>query len=340
MPESDLEQMLRDVTGGQVPLGRLLGGAAWIAGLLAVTFAVLSSVYSVAPEGKAVVKRFGRVVGLKDPGLHFKLPFGIDTATFVPSERVLKEELGFRTVKAGQRTTYRKTPSTSEESLMLTGDLNVVDVEWVVQYRTTDPVKFLHRVRQPVATIRAVAEAVMRRIVGNKLGSDVLTVGRVAIADTARAEMQDILDSYDLGVVVMTVELQDVTPPDEVKPAFNEVNESRQQKERLINEAEKARNQVIPRARGEAQQTVAEAEAYRAERVNKAKGEAARFEALVKEYRQAKETTRRRLYLEMVNDVFPRVDRIYVMEDPGMAPLPLLNIEGQGGSSSPGRRSP
>jgi len=328
------EREMRDLSqqAGKLALAKLRavrkhGGFVWIVGALLVAAALSTSFYSVPPEGKAVVKRFGRVIGVQTPGLQFKLPFGIDQHWFLPTERVLKEEFGFRTLEAGRRTRYDESGGYDEESLMLTGDLNVIDMEWVVQYRIADPVKYLHQVREPIDTIRDVSEAVVRRIVGNKLGSDVLTVGRVEVASLAREEMQAILNSYDLGVAVMTVELQDVTPPDEVKPAFNEVNESRQQKERLINEAEKARNQVIPKARGEADQIVAEAEAYRAERVNKAKGEAARFEALVKAYQQAKDTTRRRLYLEMANDVFPAVDRIFVLSPSGMSPLPLLDLQ-------------
>lgn len=303
------------------------GSIIWIVILLLAVAVLSSSVFTVDPEERAVVKRFGRVIAVKTPGLQFKLPLNIDKAYFVPTERVLKEEFGFRTASAGRRTRYVENPAHKDESLMLTGDLNVIDMEWVVQYRIVDPVKFLHQAREPVDAIRDLSEAVMRRIVGNRLGSDVLTVSRVEIAAMARTEIQKIVDSYQLGVSIMTVELQDVTPPDEVKPAFNEVNESRQQKERLINEAEKARNQVIPRARGEADQTIAESEAYRAERVNSAKGEASRFKALVAEYQQAQETTRSRLYIEMVDRVFPEVDQIFIMGKSGVSPLPLLDLQ-------------
>lgn len=305
----------------------------WKWGLVAIALVILaaglfSSMYTVATEGQAVVKRFGAVVAVKQPGLHFKLPFGIDTAYFVPTKRVLKEEFGFRTVQPGQRTRYTKTDKTSQESLMLTGDLNVLDVEWVVQYRIIDPDKYLHRVRNQTETIRDISEAVTRRIVGNRLGSDVLTVGRVDVAARAREEMERVLKDYELGVSIDTVELQDVTPPDPVKPAFNEVNEARQERERLINEAEKYRNQVIPRAKGEAAQTIAEAEAYRAERVNSAKGEAARFKSVLKEYSQAKDVTRQRLFLEMIDTVLPKVGRVVAMDRANQSVLPLLDLEG------------
>ncbi len=297
----------------------------WIPVLLLVAL-VLSSFYTVQPEGKVVVKRFGKVVSIREPGLHFKFPFLIDRIYFVPTERVLKEEFGFRTQKAGQRTQYVRNRVHEDESLMLTGDLNVINVEWVVQYRIKDPNKFLHQVRNQRASIRDVSEAVMRRIVGNRLGSDVLTVGRVEIAALARSEMQEILDSYDMGVHIATIQLQDVTPPDSVKPAFNKVNESRQEKERLINEAEKRRNQEVPKAQGEAQQIIAEAQGYAAERINLAKGEASRFKAIQTEYSQAPDVTRQRLYIETMDKVLSQVHKVYVVEEGGIMPIPLLNL--------------
>ena len=297
-------------------------------GLVVALFALSSLVYTVEAEGQAVVKRFGRVVDVVGPGLHFKLPFGIDTANFVPTERVLKEEFGFRTREAGRRTAYDDNGRFLAESLMLTGDLNVIDVQWVVQYRISDPDKYLHRVRMQTHTIRDISEAVMRRIVGNRLASDVLTVGRVSIADATKKAIQAILDQYDMGVRLAAVELQDVTPPESVKPAFNEVNEARQQRERLINEAEKRRNTVIPKARGEAKEVIAEAEAYRANRVNGAKGEAARFSSILAEYERAPAVTRKRLYLESMDEVLPK-SRIYVTEEGSGAtkPLPLLRLD-------------
>jgi modulator of FtsH protease HflK len=240
---------------------------------------------------------------------------------------VLKQEFGFRAVDdtgAIRTAAYRKVP---EESLMLTGDLKVIDVEWVVQYRVVDADKFLHQVRDRDKTIRDISEAVMRRIVGNALGSDVLTEKRVRVATQAREELQELLDSFDMGVRIGTVELQDVTPPDTVKPAFNEVNQAEQERERSINEAEKRRNQSVPRARGEARQLVEAAEGYAAQRVNRAQGETARFTAMLQEYRNSPGLTRRRLYLEMIDDVLPRLGRIYVIEEGQMGPLPLLNLD-------------
>lgn len=294
--------------------------------LLALT-AAYTSYFTVQPEEEAIVKRFGHVVATKDPGLHFKLPFGIDRVTTVPTARVLKEEFGFRTVGMDDRTAYQKSSGQREESLMLTGDLKVIDVEWVVQYRISDPDRYLHRVRDPRKTLRDTSEAVMRRIVGNSLGSDVLTEKRAEVALAARDELQGILDRFDIGIQVSTIELQDVTPPEMVKPAFNEVNQAEQERERLINEAEKRRNQVVPRAEGQAKQIVAEAQGYALERTNRARGEAERFAAILAEYRKYPEVTRQRLYLEMIDEVLPAVGELYILDEGANAPLPLLQLK-------------
>jgi modulator of FtsH protease HflK len=317
-----IEELLGQVDQAQVKRVVLLG-------ILVVLVAVagLSSFYTVQPEEEAVVKRFGRVVSIQGPGLHFKLPFGVDTATPVATQRVLKEEFGFRTIGTDRRTEYSKDRRHRGESLMLTGDLKVIDVEWVVQYQIADANKYLHRARDPRQTLRDVSEAVMRRIVGNSLGSDVLTEKRVQVATQARREIQDLLNSFDMGLHIGTVELQDVTPPETVKPAFNEVNQAEQERERLVNEAEKRRNQVIPGAEGEAMQIISEAQGYAAERVNRARGEAERFSAILAEYRSVPEVTRQRLYLEMIDEVLPRLGHVYVMEQGGVSPIPLLNLE-------------
>ncbi len=270
--------------------------------ILVIVVGLFTAYYTVEPEGQAVVKRFGKVVGIHGPGLHFKLPFGIDRATFVPTQRVLKEEFGFRTLMPGQHTTY-DTRDYSVESLMLTGDLNVIDVEWVVQYRISDPDRWLHSLRNQVETIRVIAESVMRRIVGNRLGSDVLTVSRVEIASLAQQEMQQILNLYDMGVDIIAIELQDVTPPADVKPSFDDVNKARAQQQKLINEAEREQNERIPLAKGEAQRMIDEADGYKFERINRATGEATRFKAIHEQYRHAPQVTRQRMYIEAIDQV-------------------------------------
>jgi modulator of FtsH protease HflK len=294
--------------------------------LLVVAWGIFSAFYTVQPEEQAVVKRFGAVVAITDPGLHFKIPFGVDQIQRVASARVLKQEFGFRsTGQVNDRTQYSQADFTGE-SLMLTGDLNVIDVEWVVQYRIQDPIKYLYQQRDPDRTLRDISESVMRRVVGNRLGSEVLTVGRVEIAQGARDEIQSIMDLYDSGLHIITVELQDVVPPVAVRPAFNEVNEARQERERMINEATKRANQQIPRAEGEAQRLIAEAQGYATERVNRSYGETARFRAMLQEYTLVPEVTRARLYLETMAEILPGVGQVIMVQDEQVGPLPLMNI--------------
>lgn len=311
----DLDQVrrFRSLTLAVLVLGVLLFGA-W------------SSYFTVQPEEEAVVKRFGKVVAIRGPGLHFKLPFGIERAQTVATARVLKQEFGFRTVGGGQRTQYRKGPAEREESLMLTGDLKVIDVEWVVQYRIADPIKFLYSMREPTRTLRDLSESVMRRVVGNRIGAEVLTTARVDIAATVRDEVQEAMDTYDNGIQIITVELQDVVPPARVQPAFNEVNEARQERERMINEAMRQANEAIPRAQGTANRVIAEAEGYAIERVNRALGETARFSAVLAEYRNVPEVTRSRLYLETLNQALPNIGTVLVVQEGQVPPLPLLNL--------------
>ena len=313
--------------GGNMPSApqlRLMGIAALA---LLVVWGLFSVFYTVQPEERAVVKRFGKVIGISDPGLHFKLPFGIDNVRMVATERVLKQEFGFRTeeVSREQSSRYSSTDH-PEESLMLSGDLNMIDVEWVVQYRISDPIKYVYAMREPERTLRDIAESVMRRVVGNRIGSEVLTTGRVEISTTSRDEIQTAMQQYDNGIHIITVELQDVVPPARVQPAFNEVNEARQERERMINEATKQANQAIPRAEGEANRQIAQAEGYATERVNRARGETARFSAVLGEYRGAPEVTRSRMYLEALHQALPKVGSVLVVQDGQMPPVPLLSL--------------
>jgi modulator of FtsH protease HflK len=305
----------------------------WVALGLLVIWGLWTMFYTVQPEERAVVKRFGQVIGISDPGLHFKLPFGIDTVQWVATERVLKQEFGFRTT--GDRTVDGRTLYSDrdypDESLMLSGDLNIIDVGWVVQYRISEPIKYLYSMREPERTLRDITESVMRRVVGNRIGSEVLTTARVQISTEARDEIQDAMQRYDNGIHVITVELQDVVPPKRVQPAFNEVNEARQERERMINEATKQANQAIPRAQGEASRQILQAEGYATERINRARGETARFSAVLAEYRSAPEVTRSRMYLEALRKVLPSVGSVLVVQDgQQLPPLPLLNLRDAG----------
>jgi modulator of FtsH protease HflK len=336
---ASLFKIVRDAGGGGARRGGTAGGSGGGArgdlpfGLIGIgivalllLWGTLSSFYTVQPEERAVIKRFGAVTKTTDPGLHFKLPFGIDKVQLVKTERVLKQEFGFRTQNVeGDRTEYSEEDH-PDESLMLSGDLNIIDVEWVVQYRISDPMKFLYHQRNPEGTLRDISESVMRRAVGNRLGSDVLTTARVEISDIVRDEIQTAMEKYDNGIRVVTVQLQDVVPPAAVQPAFNEVNESRQERERMINEATKQANQEIPRAKGEANRLIAEAEGYAIERVNQARGETVRFSSILAEYRASPEVTRTRMYLETMNQVLPKVAAVYVVQNGQTGPIPLLNM--------------
>lgn len=281
--------------------------------------------YQVQPEEVGIVLRFGRYVRTSDPGLRLKIPL-FEQVLKVPVQRQLKQEFGFRTVEAGVRTRYSE-QQFDGESVMLTGDLNVAVVEWIVQYRVADPYKYLFRVRNVEQTFRAMNEAVMRQVVGNRTVTEVLTVGRLDIETTVMTRLQQMCDQYETGITVDQVVLQDVNPPDPVKPSWDEVNQAQQQRDRLINEARAEYNQVIPRAKGEAEQTVLQAEGYALDRVNRAQGDAARFVALYDEYRRAPEVTEQRLYLETLQDVLPKLGGKLFLDEEAEGILPLLPME-------------
>ena len=291
-----------------------------------VVIVLVGSVYQVSPEEIGVILRFGKFARTSDPGLHFKLPLGIELLTRVPVQRQLKLEFGFRTTRPGVRSEFKVTPETTKESVMLTGDLNVVDVEWIVQYKIKDAFKFLFRLRNVEETFRDMNEAVMRKIVGDHSVDEVITVGRAKIADEAKVELQTLCDLYENGIDVNQIILQDVNPPDPVKPSFNEVNESLQEKERKINEAWSEYNQEIPKASGEAEQAIRGAEGYATERVNRSRGDAALFESVYKEYAKAPAVTRRRLYLETLNDILPKIRKKFIIDEKQKNFLPLLNL--------------
>ena len=290
-----------------------------------IVLGAYTSMYEVDTEETGVVLRFGKFSGFADPGLHFKLPLGIDRVYLVPTGRVLKEEFGFRTVTPDIRSTFTKR-GLQEESLTLTGDLNVSDVEWIVQFQVADPFKFMFRINDPVGTIRDIAEAMVRKVIGNANVTEVLTTERALLANEIQGDLQSTLNEYDIGVRIVTVKFQDVTPPDPVKAAYNEVNEAEQQRESLIFQAREQFNREVPRARGEAKKVLQEAEGYAVERVNKARGETNRFLALLTEYRKAPSVTRSRIYLETLEEVLPRLEEIYVMDDKTGGLLPLLPL--------------
>ena len=326
MTQGGLGDEIRNLKIPQLPTGRI----GLIIGVIVLAGLVMSSIYTVEPEENGIVLRFGRFVRTTQPGLNFKLPLRFERVIKVPVQRQLKEEFGFATVQAGVRTQYTDRGKQGESN-MLTGDLNAAVVEWVVQYRIVDSYRYLFRVREVRETFRAMSEAVMREVVGDRTVNEVLTVGRQEIADLALIKLQALCDQYENGVKVEQVVLQDVNPPDAVKPAFNEVNEAQQERERMINEAQSEYNKVVPRARGEAQQTIRQAEGYALDRVNRATGDAQRFTALYQAYRLAPDVTRKRMYLETLGRILPRVEDKIILDDELSGVLPLLNLNRTGG---------
>lgn len=253
-----------------LPPGMLPKLIRWVIPVIVFIAIIFSSIFTIEPEEVGVVLRFGKRVREVQSGLNFKMPFGVERVYKVPVERQLKLEFGFRTASAGVRTQY-SSQKYLEESLMLTGDLNAAEVEWIVQYRIKDPFKYLFRVRNAVKTFRDINEAIMREIVGDRTVNEVLTVGRQEVASAATVKLQELADQYGMGIKVEQVVLHDVNPPEQVKPAFNEVNEAQQEREKLINQARSEYNKVIPKARGEAERTIQKARGYSLERITRLK---------------------------------------------------------------------
>jgi len=307
-------------------------GIRWIVIGVLLAFLLFSAFFTVNPEEVGVILRFGKYVRSVNPGLNFKLPLGIESVYKVPVERQLKLEFGFRTRETGLRTQYSQS-SYKEESLMLTGDLNASQVEWIVQFRVADPYKYLFKVRNTIQTFRDMNEALMREVVGDRSVNEVLTIGRVEIANTVTEKLQELCNQYETGLKVDQVVLQDVNPPDAVKPAFNEVNEAQQEREKLINQARSEYNKIIPKARGDAARIIEEARGYSIERVNQARGEAAKFTAVFREYSKAPEVTRQRIYLETMNEILPKVGRKLITDEKAAGILPLFQFTQEGKKS-------
>jgi len=297
----------------------------WIFIALIVLIAASTCFYTVKADEQALILRFGKHVDTTNPGLHFKLPFGIDKKFAVPVKQIFKAEFGFRTHSAGVRTQYDPNDQ-SQESLLLTGDLNIADVEWVVQYQIADPLKFLFSIRKPVAALRDLSESVTSLVVGDRTVTNVLTVGRASTQNAIEERLKQKLAEYNTGLRIVEVFLQEINPPETVKPAFNAVNEAKQEKEKLINEALKEYNQVVPKASGLAKKLISEAEGYALQRVNEAKGDADRFNAIRAQYNKAKEVTKKRLYLETMSKILPSAKEVYIIDDKSNQPIPILQL--------------
>ncbi len=301
------------------------GALRWVLIIVAALVIGSSAVYTVEPDEVGVVLRFGVHTENTEPGLRWKIPL-VDTVAKIQVQRQQTAEFGFERPRAGVPLQFSR-DELSGQSNMLTGDLNAAVVEWVVQYRIVDPVAFLFKVRNAKDTFRDMSEAVMREAVGDRTVNEVITIGRQELSTVVLEELQELNDLYETGIQVEQVVLQDVTPPNPVKPAFNQVNEAEQEKSKLISQAQSEYNKVVPRATGEAQQTILAAEGYAVKRVNEAKGDAARFVALYGEYRKAPEVTRKRIYLETVREILPKVGRKIVVDENVRGVLPLLNLD-------------
>ena len=328
-PDTDLEDLVRQ---GQDRIRQMTSGGGPRAVIIIAILALIglgawTAYYTVPSDSVAVVQRFGKYLKEVQPGLHFKLPMGIDVATIVPVKRQLKQEFGFST--PGATDPYQSPHDGKRETEMVTGDLNAALVEWVVQYRISDPVKFLFEVREPSETLRYVSESVMREVVGDRTVDEVITIGRQEIEAEALTKMQELSTKYTMGISIDQVQLKNINPPGPVQESFNEVNQAQQEKEKLINEARRDYNKVVPLAEGEKDQRIREADGYRLKRINEAEGDVARFSALLAEYTKAPEVTRRRIYLETLQDVMPGLRSKIIVDEKTRSILPLLNLDSQ-----------
>jgi membrane protease subunit HflK len=284
--------------------------------------------YTIPAESEGVVLRFGRLHHTVSPGLHFKIPLGVDSVQIVPVKRQLKQEFGFGTPEGNNQWQSSPQDEWGSEKAMVTGDLNVALVEWVIQYRIEQPEHYIFNVRNPDATLRDASESVMREVVGDRTVDEVITVGRQGIEDEALRKLQALIASYQMGIRIDQVQLKNVNPPERVQSSFNEVNQAQQERESSINVANGEYNKSIPRARGQADQAIREAEGYAKKRVNQAEGDVSAFRALLAEYVKAPEVTRRRIYLETMQDVLPQVQRKIIVDGNAKGILPLLNLAG------------
>lgn len=343
----------------------------WVTAAVLVVVAVIgisTAIYTVPTDSAGVVKRFGKYSRTTEPGIHLMLPFWIETAADVPVKRVQKEEFGFRTLKAGVDSQYlgveeidagrsrtedlirlivesgervsrsgaRQLAEMAKEILrgeyvMLTGDLNITDVEWIVQYKIKNARNYLFNVRIPEQAIRDASQAMMRRLIGNGSVDEAITIGRIEYESDAKKLLQELLDEYETGIHIVTIKLQSSNPPQRVRPAFNEVNKALQQKEQRINEAMKEYNEAIPKTEGQAKRLIESSKGYAAERVNQAEGDIDKFKKIYEEYKKAPDITKQRMYLETMSKLLPQIPEKWIIEQGGAEGgiLMKLNLESQ-----------
>lgn len=318
-PPPQMDEILKQFKNLKIP-----GGTIAIVSLVIAAILAYSSIFTIKTGYVGVIQRFGKYVHTKPPGLNFKIPFGIDRVTKVSQDKVEKEEFGLQSDQTSQGR-FTGSSDTATTSLMLTGDLNVAQVPWIVQYRVKDPYQYLYKVIDVRNLLRDLSEASMRLVVGDRSINEVISK-RSEIANEAEKVLQQELDKAETGLLVVNVELKRTNVPVPVQPSFNEVNQAVQEKEKLIYQAREDYNKAIPAARGEAERTLKAADGYSLDRVNRAKGDAVRFEALYAEYAKAKDVTKRRLYLESIKDLLPKLGPKYIIDEDQNNLLPLLNF--------------
>lgn len=296
--------------------------------IIVLLWVIFTGFYQVEVDEVAVIQRFGRYVRQRGPGLRFKLPNGIEKKTPVKVKKVYTAEFGLRTIKADVKTKYAPEEQYLIESLMLTGDLNCAIVPWIVQFRISDPVKFLFKVRDPESTLQDLSEAIMRQVVGDRSINEVITK-RLEIADQAKVDLQKALDEAEIGLAIVNIELKNTNVPGPVQPSFNEVNQALQEKEKMIYQAREEYNKAIPAAKGEAERIIRAAEGYALDRVNTAQGDSSLYVAQYAAYAKSKNVTRRRMYLETMEEILPKLGGKYIVDSEQRSLLPLLNVGGK-----------
>ncbi|MDN3515440.1 MAG: FtsH protease activity modulator HflK [Candidatus Brocadia sp.] len=331
MPDYGPYKRPQDIRFEDIPWGSI---KKFIPPLLIIIFVVITgytAFYTVKANEEAVILRFGRYIETVGPGLHTKVPYGIDRILKAEVKRIYNEEFGFRTEQYGFSSMIDyEYPEAKEEKLMLTGDLNCADVHWVIRYKIKALEEFFFNVRDVRETIRGVSQAVMRALIGDRSIDEVLTIGRTEIEQKAREDIQKILDNYKCGIDIQTVLLKGVDPPEPVKDAFNAVNQAIQIRDKIINDAEGQKNKILPAAEGKKEQVIKEAEGYRIRRVNEATGDIKAFLAIYEEYKKAEDVTRRRLFLETMSKVIPKCERLYIIDKDIKGLLPMFEINEEG----------
>jgi membrane protease subunit HflK len=300
----------------------------WVLLAVLLIFGLITSIFTVEAESEGVILRFGKAQPDKVmPGLHFKLPFGIDDVYVLPVKRQLKQEYGFATEDGTNSAQFTDRHFRDRERSMVTGDLNAAEVEWIIQYRISDPEKYLFKVHDPEGTLRNISESVMRTIVGDRTVDEVITVGRQEIEEDAMLLLRDLVDKYELGIGIDQIQLKNVNPPLPVQASFNEVNQAEQEKARMINEAQGQYNKEVYVAEGVKDQNIEAAEGYALKRVNEAEGDAARFKAVLQEFEKAPEITKTRLYFEAMSEVVPQMGKKIIIDEDASQVLPLLQLQ-------------